>query len=171
MRVMLRKAVRAALAFALAALAYACGGRVGPDTALQEEKAAQKSAASSNTAGGASTYAPADLGKLGAEIEKLERQAERNPADDDTRDELARVYVRRANALRGAGQTREALADYQRALRLDPDSDEAQAGAADTAEQLGGAQQEDENGAPVPPPITPNVADEDAKPTPTPKKP
>lgn len=126
---------------------------------------AQAGASPAATAGDS---APADLNKLGAEIEKLERQAERNPADEETRDELARVYVRRANALRGAGQTREALSDYQRALRLDPDSDEAQAGAAATAEQLGGAQQEDENGAPVPPPITPNVADEDAKPTPTP---
>ena len=65
---------------------------------------------------------------------------------------------------------REALSDYQSALRLDPDSDGAQAGAAAATEQLGGTQQEDENGAPVPPPISPNVAGEDAKPTPTPRK-
>jgi tetratricopeptide (TPR) repeat protein len=166
MRVTLIKVPRAALAFALAALATACGGRVGPDTALQEEKAAQKSAAPSNTAGGAPAYTPADLAKLGADIERLEKQAERNPTDEDTLHELARAHVRRGDVQRAAGKPREALADYQRALRLDPNSDAAQAGAADAAEQLGGAQQEDENGAPVPPPITPNVADEDAKPTP-----
>jgi cytochrome c-type biogenesis protein CcmH/NrfG len=166
------KVFRATLAFALVALASACGGgRVGSDTALQEEKAgAQKPPAQSNAGGGANAPAPADLSKLDADIERLEKAAERNPGDEDTRDELARAYVRRGNAKRGAGQLREALADYQRALRLDPDSEEAQAGAAATTDQLGGEQQEDENGAPVPLPITPNVADEEGKPTPTPKK-
>lgn len=161
-------ATASALALLLALCATQAGCRREARQGAGGGDVAQAGATPGATAGDA---APADLGKLGAEIERLERQAERNPADDETRDELARVYVRRANALRGAGQTREALADYQRALRLDPDSDEAQAGAADAAEQLGGAQQEDENGAPVPPPITPNVADEDAKPTPTPKRP
>ena len=78
--------------------------------------------------------------------------------------------MRRGNSLRGAGQLREALTDYQRALRLAPDNDEAQANAAAVDQQLGGDQQEDENGAPAPLPITPGVADEDGRPTPTPKK-
>jgi tetratricopeptide (TPR) repeat protein len=115
--------------------------------------------------------APGDVAQLNRDIERLERQAERNPADDETRDELARFYVRRGDAQRGAGQLREALADYQSALRLDPDNDNAQAAAAAVNQELGGDSREDENGAPVPPPITPNVADEEGKPTPTPKKP
>jgi hypothetical protein len=73
--------------------------------------------------------------------------------------------------MRAANHLREALLDYQRALRLDPDNDAAQKNAAATKEQLGGAEQEDENGAPAPLPITPNVADDEGKPTPTPKKP
>ena len=110
------------------------------------------------------------MAKLNSDIERLEKAAERNPADEDTRDELARAYVRRGDAERATGQPQEALKDYQRALRLDPDNDEAQKNAADTQEQLGGEQREDENGAPAPLPVTPNVADEDEnnKPAPSP---
>ena len=123
-------------------------------------------------ASNANSTAPENVAKLDADIERLERQVERNPADDDTRGELAKLYVRRGDAQRGAGQLREALADYQSALRLAPDNLEAQANAAAVDQQLGGDKQEDENGAPAPLPITPNVADEDGKPTPTatPKK-
>jgi tetratricopeptide (TPR) repeat protein len=114
--------------------------------------------------------ATGDVAALDADIERLEKQAERNPGDDDTRDELARAYVRRGDAVRAAGKLNEALSDYQRALRLNPDNLEAQNNAAATKEQLGGQQQEGENGEPAPLPITPNVADEDertvAKPTP-----
>jgi tetratricopeptide (TPR) repeat protein len=166
-----RKTTGAATASALTLLLALFAAQAGCRREARQGAGGNVAQAGATPGATAGDTAPADLDKLGAEIERLERQAERNPADEVTRDELAGVYVRRANALRGAGQTREALADYQRALRLDPDSDEAQAGAADAAGQLGGAQQEDENGAPVPPPITPNVADEDAKPTPTPKKP
>jgi cytochrome c-type biogenesis protein CcmH/NrfG len=114
---------------------------------------------------------PADITKLNGDIERLEKQAERNPADEETQDELARTYVRRAKVEQAGGQYQEALVDYQSALRHDPDNDEAQAGAAAVDQQLGGDQQEDENGAPAPLPITPGVADENGKPTPTPKKP
>jgi tetratricopeptide (TPR) repeat protein len=113
---------------------------------------------------------PADPAGLSVEIGRLEREAERNPADEETRGELARLYVRRGDALRAAGQTREALADYQSALRYAPDNNEAQSAAAAAIEQLGGEQQEDENGAPVPLPITPGVSDVGGQPTPTPKK-
>ena len=151
------------LLLALAALAQGCrrasqgnaNGAAPPPTQAQ---------------GGAGEGASGDVARLNADIESLERQAERNPADDETRHVLARAYVRRGDARRGAGQWREALADYQSALRLDPDNDAAQAGAAATTEQLGGEQKEDENGAPAPLPITPNVADQDEKTTPTPKK-
>ena len=160
-----RAATASALALLLALAATAAGCRRDARTNTNGG-AAQAGATPGNATG---QGAPADSGKLDAEIERLEKEAERNPADEETRDELARVYVRRGNALRGAGQVREALTDYQRALRLDPDNDEAQAGTAAATEQLGGEQQ-DENGAPAPLPITPNVADEEGKATPTPKK-
>jgi Flp pilus assembly protein TadD len=154
---------------ALALLLTGCGRGTQGD---RGGAAPQATAAQSNTSANATT-GPADIAKLDADIERLERQAERNPGDEDTRDELARVYVRRGEARRGAGQLQEALADYQRALRLDPDNGDAQNDAAAVKEQLGGEQQ-GENGEPAPLPITPNVADEDGKPaaspTPTPKK-
>jgi tetratricopeptide (TPR) repeat protein len=158
-----RAAAALTLLLALAALTAGClrGARTNTNGGAAEAGATPGATAGQGT--------PADSAKLAVEIERLEKQAERNPADEETRDELARVYVRRGNALRGAGQLREALADYQSALRLDPDNDEAQAGAAAATEQLGGEQQ-DENGAPAPLPITPNVADEEGKATPTPKK-
>ena len=153
------------LLLALAALTAGCLRNPRTNT---NGGAAEAGATPGATAG---PGAPTDSAKLDAEIARLESQAERNPADEETRDELARVYVRRGNNLRNAGQLREALADYQRALRLDPENDEAQAGSAAATEQLGG-EQEDENGAPAPLPITPNVADVVGKatPTPTPKK-
>ena len=159
---------------ALAALANGCGG--ASNNARQSNAVAQASPSQSNV--DAAPASIADVAKLNADIERLEKAAERNPGDEDTRDELARAYVRRGDAQRASGQPQEALKDYQSALRLDPDNGEAQKNAADTQEQLGGEQREDENGAPAPPPISPNVADEDdkpaananEKPTATPKK-
>src|ERR1044072_1229632 len=139
------------------------GGAKGNANATQSG-AAQPGASNGNGS------PPEDVAKLSGEIERLERQVERNPADDDTRGELAKLYVRRGDAKRGTEQLREALDDYQNALRLAPHHAEAQANAAAVDQQLGGDQQEDENGAPAPLPITPNVADEDTKPTPTTKK-
>jgi tetratricopeptide (TPR) repeat protein len=161
---------RAALALTLlAALVSSQAGcrRAAPQAA---DPAAQQTASAQPAAAAAST----DINQLNGEIDRLEKQAERNPADEETQDELARVYVRRAKVEQSGSQFQEALADYQRALRHDPDNEEAQAGAASVDQQLGGDRQEDENGAPVPLPITPNVADEEGqptKPTPTPKKP
>ncbi|HJQ31138.1 MAG TPA: tetratricopeptide repeat protein [Pyrinomonadaceae bacterium] len=152
---------------ALALLLTGCGRGAQGD---KGSATPQPSAAQSDTSANAAS-APVDVAKLDAEIERLERQAERNPGDEDTRDELARVYVRRGEARRASGQLQEALADYQRALRLDPDNGDAQNDAAAVKEQLGG-EQHGENGEPAPLPITPNVTDEDGKPaaTPTPKK-
>ncbi|HYY98341.1 MAG TPA: tetratricopeptide repeat protein [Pyrinomonadaceae bacterium] len=168
------KIARAACALALVALASACGGHGASGGAQQSNAGAQQSPAQSDAGGGASAASPADVARLNEDIEQLEKAAERNPADEDTRDGLAKAYVRRGDAERAGNQPQEALKDYQRALRLDPDNDEAQKNAADTQEQLGGERQEDENGAPAPLPVTPNVADEDDKPAPsekpTPKK-
>lgn len=111
----------------------------------------------------------ADPARLDAEIARLERLTERNPADDETRAQLARAYVRRADTHAGARRLAEALADYRRAQRLDPDNEEAQKKVNDLAPQVEGTPQEGEYGEPAPPPISPNV-EAGGKETPTPEK-
>lgn len=159
--------VAAGFGLVLILLAGGCGGGGAKTNSAQTNAGSAVSPQDGATDGAA----PADAAKLDAEIERLEKLAERNPGDEDGRDELARAYVRRGDWMRRASRFNEALLDYQRALRLDPDNDAAQKNAAATKEQLGGGEQEDENGAPAPLPITPNVADDEGKPTPTPKKP
>lgn len=166
MKATLRKITLAFTALALASLAGGCRGGA-PENARQSNAGAQ-SPAQPNAQGGAAA-SNVDVAKLDADIERLEKSAERNPGDDDTLDELARAYVRRGDAERTSDKPQEALKDYQRALRLDPNNLEAQKNAADVQEQLGGEQQ-DENGAPAPAPITPNVADDEEKPAPTPSE-
>jgi cytochrome c-type biogenesis protein CcmH/NrfG len=159
-----RRAAVSVLTLLVAAATLSAGCRrdapKGTDGAAGQTASAQK----------AGTAAPPDISQLNGDIERLEKQAERNPGDEETRDELARAYVRRAKLEQGEGRHQEALVDYQRALRHDPDNDDAQSGAASATEALGG-EKEDENGAPAPLPITPGVADEEGKPTPTPKRP
>jgi cytochrome c-type biogenesis protein CcmH/NrfG len=111
---------------------------------------------------------PSDPAQIDAEVARLERQTERNPADDEARTELARAYVRRANTHLAARRLPEALADYRRAQRLDPDNEEAQRNIADIAPQVEGTPQEGEYGEPAPPPISPNVEGEGKE---TPEKP
>jgi cytochrome c-type biogenesis protein CcmH/NrfG len=157
----------ACFAVAVLLLACACGGGAKSDSNSQTPNS-NASGPSQSAVNGESS--PVDPAQLDAEIERLAKLVERNPGDDDTRDELARAYVKRGNWHRTSGGLQEALLDYQRALRLDPDNDAAQNAAAETEEQIGGAQQQGENGEPAPLPITPNVTDEEGKPTPTPKK-
>jgi cytochrome c-type biogenesis protein CcmH/NrfG len=158
-------AVPLTFALLVALVALQAGCRRGAPPAANANNATQAADAQPKAAA-----SPADISQLNREIERLEKQAERNPADEETQDELARVYVKRAKVEQGGGQYQEALDDYQRALRHDPDNDDAQAGAASATEAIGG-DKEDENGAPAPLPITPGVADEEGKPAPTPKKP
>ena len=141
----------------------ACGGG-------DKGKGGANSQGAGQTAAAPSAEAPVtDPAQLDAEIARLEKQAERNPADDSTRAELAKTYVRRGDAQRSAGRLQEALLDYQRALRADPDNEKASRAIAEVSPDVEG-ERTDENGAPAPLPITPNVADEERKPTPTPKK-
>lgn len=168
MRARLSKIVWFVFACALVAHAPACS-RGASQNASQSNSGAQTQATQSNANGVGAPASPADIPKLDADIERLEKAAERNPGDDDTREELARVYVKRGDAKRAAGQNQEALNDYQSALRLDPNNDDASKNAADLQAQTGGEQQ-DENGAPAPLPITPNVTDDEEKPAPTPSE-
>ncbi|HLM55758.1 MAG TPA: tetratricopeptide repeat protein [Pyrinomonadaceae bacterium] len=153
--------LKACVALALLLALSACGRDKGKGGAAQTN-APQNAAAS--------PALPADPAQLDAELARLEKHAERNPADDSARSDLAKAYVRRGDSHRAAGRLQEALADYQRALRADPDNEQAQRAAAEISSDVEG-ERTDENGAPAPLPITPNVADEDGKPTPTPKKP
>lgn len=146
--------------FALAASTVACkgGGTKG-----------------GNDAGAASVNSPSEVGRtdvenvtaLDAEIERLESEAEKNPSDEETRAELSRVLVRRANLLRRQNRLREAMIDYQSALRFDTENEEAQRGAAQLSQQTEGSAT-GEFGEPEPLPITPNVVSGDPQPSPTP---
>ena len=144
------------LAVALAAAACQRGG---------DEKAAERPG-QTNASGNANGAPPSDPAQLDAEIARLERLTERNPADDEARLNLARAYVRRAEAHRAAGRLAEALADYRRALRTDPDNEEAQKNVAEITPQVEGTPQEGEYGEPAPPPISPNVTEGGEKETP-----
>lgn len=154
--------LKACVALALLLALSACGRDRGKGGAAQ-------TGAPQNAAASPSPAPPADPAQLDAELARLEKQAERNPADDTARSDLAKAYVRRGDSHRAAGQLQEALLDYQRALRADPDNEQAQRAASEITPEVQG-EKTDENGAPAPLPITPNVADEGGKPTPTPKK-
>ena len=61
-----------------------------------------------------------------AEIEQLEKVAEKSPSDEAARISLSKAYLSRAKALTDVRQYPAALGDYRRVLRFDPDNDEAQ---------------------------------------------
>ena len=111
--------------------------------------------------------------KYDAEIAHLEKEAEKNPGDETSREALSQAYLRRANAFRKAQQYRQTLRDYQSALRLNPDNEEAQQSVAEIVEEMGG-EPPAENFEPAPLPITPGtVASDDEPPAsekPKPKK-
>jgi tetratricopeptide (TPR) repeat protein len=154
-----------ALALAFPLLLCACGKGAPADGAGQGGKTSPQASPPSP-----GTDAPPDFSKLDAEVEQLQKRAERNPADDEALSELAKAYVRRGDAERGANRLREALLDYRRAQGADPDNPEAQRNAAEISPLVEGAQT-GENGEPAPLPITPGVTDDEEKATPTPKKP
>jgi len=123
-----------------------------------------------------------DTGGLDSEIATLTQQAEKSPGDQDTLDALSKAYYRRGEARRGADQLREALSDYQHAIRANPDNEEAKQRVAEISPQFE-RETTGEYGEPPPLPITPNVttgdegttepaagAQDTPTPTPTPKK-
>jgi tetratricopeptide (TPR) repeat protein len=66
-----------------------------------------------------------DTSKYDAEVERLNKQAEKKGGSDADRAALAHAYLDRANALTKARQYRAALGDYRRTLKYDPSNDEA----------------------------------------------
>lgn len=158
-----------ALGFALSA----CGGASpGGGGAATNADAANSSASSAKPNAGASEGGALDSTKLDADIELLEKEAEKNPGDQETLTSLSQAYLRRANAYRDRQQLREALRDYQNALRHNPDNEEAQQRVAEISPQFE-SEATGENGEPAPLPITPGVStgsgdERDASPASTP---
>ena len=118
-----------------------------------------------------------DTGGLDSEIARLTQQAEKSPGDQDTLDALSKAYYRRGEARRGANQLRDALTDYQSAIRANPDNEEAKQRVAEISPQFE-RETTGEYGEPPPLPITPNVTTGDegntdpapAQDTPTPTR-
>ena len=163
----------------LAALGFSACKESGPPAATQQPMAntSANTPAAEASATPAAGGLPVDTSKYDAEIARLEVQAEKSPGDDAARISLSKAYLRRADALRGAQQYREALRDYQSALRLDPDNEEVQKKVAEVSLPLE-SETTGEYGEPAPLPITPGAtgAGEDAatskeKPGRSPKKP
>ena len=112
---------------------------------------------------------PVDTSKYDEEIKRLEKQAEKRPTDESARLALARAYLARGNALTGARQYRAALGDYRRALRYDPDNDEARQWAATIVSilQQMGRDVPTEGNEPPPLPMTPDTIPGDDEPSST----
>jgi cytochrome c-type biogenesis protein CcmH/NrfG len=123
-------------------------------------------AAQTPTSGGGEAI---DTSKYDAEIKRLEKQAGMRPGDDASRLALAKAYLARGNALTQAKQYRAALGDYRRALRYDPDNEEARQWAAmitGIIQQMG-REVPTEGNEPPPLPMTPDTiaGDEDSSTT------
>lgn len=160
MRQKLRSNLFAALCCASLLIICSCVGE-NANSNLSGNRSNASQAESSN----ANTVSDANLD---AEIERLERHAERNPTDDAVREQIASLYVRRGHLRRNSGDLKSALNDYRRAINLNAENEEAQKNAAELWSQIGGGK-EDEYGGPEPAPITPNVTITEEEPTPTPQ--
>src|ERR1043165_4388339 len=68
---------------------------------------------------------PVDTSKYDAEIKRLEERGKKKAGDQATQLALAKAYADRGDALTGVRQYRAALGDYRRALRLDPNNEQA----------------------------------------------
>lgn len=175
--------VVAVAACGLAAVIFsACGGGTSPSTNQgNTDTGAQTTAASpsppaiaTTTPYGTGTTTPGsgepiDTSKYDAEIKRLEKQAEMRPGDE-ARLALAKAHLARGNALTQAKQYRAALGDYRRALRYDPDNEEARQWAATITGilQQMGREVPTEGNEPAPLPLTPDTIagdDDDSKPT------
>jgi tetratricopeptide (TPR) repeat protein len=144
--------------FFAALASSACSRYVSPaNDRSQATNTTNIAATGTATTAGTSNTATSNPAEYDAEISRLEKQAEKSPADDTVNVSLSQVYVRRAEAFRQRGQLREAGRDYQEALRRDPDNEAAQQGNADISQQAE-SKATGENGEPAPLPITPDAA-------------
>jgi tetratricopeptide (TPR) repeat protein len=103
------------------ATALAAAGCAGGSRNAANRPATQANVNNANQAG-----ATKDIGKLDAEIARLEAQAAKDPDDGTVRDALADAFVRRGNVHLEARRLDQALSDFKNALSHKPDHDEAQ---------------------------------------------
>ena len=68
---------------------------------------------------------PIDTSQLNAEVESAEKTLKAKPGDEAAKKSLAEAYVKRGMALTDARQYASALGDYRKALKLDPNNEEA----------------------------------------------
>jgi tetratricopeptide (TPR) repeat protein len=108
------------LLWACCAAALACAACAGDSRQEPNQPATNAGAA---TSPGVETR---DIGKLDADIARLEAQAAKDPDDRVLRDTLADTFVRRGNVHAEARRLEQALTDYQNALSYKPDQEEAQ---------------------------------------------
>ena len=146
------RAARRAAAFALLALLL---GACRAEPSANDNAAIAPQPATTAAGAGAGNASPDSAG-LDGEIAGLRQQAEKSPGDEATLDALSKAYYRRGESRRGAGQLREALSDYQSAIRANPDNEEAKQRVAEISPQFE-REATGEYGEPAPLPITPNV--------------
>jgi tetratricopeptide (TPR) repeat protein len=68
---------------------------------------------------------PVDVVEMTADIERAEKEYQKNQKDEKAKSELAKAYFVRATALTGAAQYRAALGDYRKGLKLNPTDEDA----------------------------------------------
>jgi tetratricopeptide (TPR) repeat protein len=86
------------------------------------------SAPSTNSTGGGNVSPmsrPIDVTAMNADIQKAEKNHEKDPKDAQAKKDLAHAYFVRAFALTEAAQYRAALGDFRKGLKLDPDDEDA----------------------------------------------
>ncbi len=84
------------------------------------------SAPNSNGAGSVSPMSrPIDVSAMNADIQKAEKNYEKDSNDAQAKKDLAHAYFIRAFALTEAAQYRAALGDFRKGLKLDPDDEDA----------------------------------------------
>lgn len=66
-----------------------------------------------------------DTAELDAAVAKAEKEQKQKSKDETAKTALVEAYLNRADALTQAAQYRSALGDYRRALKLDPNNQEA----------------------------------------------
>ena len=106
-------------------LTLCCAAALAAAGCARESREAATRPSASNAAA-TPTAATKDLGKLDAEVARLEAQAAKDPDDREVRDSLAEAFVRRGNLHLEARRLDEALADFKNALSHKPDHEEAQ---------------------------------------------
>ena len=139
-------------------LTLCCAAALVAASACARE-AANRSSPATN-AGATPTAATKDIGKLDAEIARLEAQAAKDPDDRTVRDSLADAFVARGNLHLEARRLDQALSDFQNALSHKPDHDEAQ----ERITQINNEQEREpvgDDGRPVTVPAAPGATRDD----------